>query len=88
MKNILILASVLALSLNAFAGCGKIETTEGKLKSFNAETKVLVVEAKDGSSKNITLTAGAKGADKADKLVGKDVKVSTSHGKVQSIEKA
>lgn len=88
MKKLMTITAVLSMSVGAFAGCGKIETTEGKLKSFDAETKVLVVEGKDGTTKNVTLTPTAKGADKAEKMVGKDVKISSSHGKVQSIEKA
>lgn len=88
MKKILSLAAVLSLSLgSAYAGCGKIDTTEGKLKSFDAGTKVAVVETKAGEKK-LTLTPTSKGGDKVEKMVGKDVKVQSSHGKVTEIAKA
>lgn len=88
MKKLFILSAALSLTLNAFAGCGKTETTEGKVKSFDAEKKVLVVQAKGGKDASITLTPTTSGADKAADLVGKKVKVVTSHGKATSIEKA
>lgn len=72
---------------SAFAGCGKIDTTEGKLKSFDASTKVAVVETKAGE-KSVTLTPTSKGGEKAEKLVGKNVKVLSSHGKVTEIGKS
>lgn len=86
MKKIFALLAVLSVG-SVYAGCGKIETTEGKLKSFNAETKTAVVEAK-GKEKSFTLTPSSKGGAEAEGLVGKKVKVSTSHGKVTEIAKA
>ena len=88
MKKVLSLIAIVSISAgSAFAGCGKIETTEGKLKSFNAETKVAVVETKAGE-KSFTVTPTSKGGEKAAKLEGKKVKVLTSHGKVTEIGKA
>lgn len=83
----LIAASTLALG-SAYAGCGKVVTNEGKLKSFDAATKKVVVEGKDGKPATLTLTPTSKGADEAEKLVGKDVKVDSEHGKITSIAKA
>lgn len=89
MKKFLTLIAVASISAgSAFAGCGKIDTTEGKLKSFNAETKVAVVETKDKKEVKVTLTPTSKGAEGVDKLVGKKVKVLASHGKVTEIDKA
>ena len=88
MKKFFTLIAIASFSVgSAFAGCGKIETTEGKLKSFNAETKVAVVETKAGE-KSFTLTPTSKGGEGAAKLEGKKVKVLTSHGKVTEIGKA
>ncbi|MBX7210441.1 MAG: hypothetical protein K1X78_19175 [Verrucomicrobiaceae bacterium] len=89
MKNILSLIAIASLAAgSAFAGCGKIDTTEGKLKSYNAETKVAVVETKDKKTVNVTLTPTSKGGEGVDKLVGKKVKVLASHGKVTEIGKS
>lgn len=89
MKKFFSLIAIASLSAgSAFAGCGKIDTTEGKLKSFNAETKVAVVETKDKKSVNVTITPTSKGAEGVDKLVGKKVKVLASHGKVTEIGKS
>ena len=89
MKNIYSLIAIVALSAgSAFAGCGKIDTTEGTLKSFDAEAKVAIVETKGGESKRLTLTPDSKGGKKADKLVGQAVTVLSSHGKVTEIAKA
>ena len=85
MKNICAILTISALSIgSAFAGCGKIDTAEGKLKSFDAATKTAVVETSAGD-KSLTLTPTSKGAKGAAKLVGKAVKVSSSHGKVTEI---
>ena len=87
MKNICSLLAIAALSIgSAYAGCGKVVTTEGKLKSFNEETKAAVVETKAGE-KSFTLTPTSKGGKAAAKLVGKNVKVSTEHDKVTAIAK-
>lgn len=87
MKHILVTLAIAGLAASsAVAGCGKTVTNTGKLKSFNAETKGLVVE-EGGKDVKLTLTAGAKGAGGIDKLVGKKVTVVSSHGKVESVDK-
>jgi hypothetical protein len=89
MKKALTLLAISTLALgSAYAGCGKVVTNEGKLKSFDAATKKLVVEGKDGKEATVTLTPSTKGADDAEKLVGKNVKVDSEHGKATSIAKA
>lgn len=89
MKKALATLAIVSLALgSAYAGCGKVVTNEGKLKSFDAATKAVVVEGKDGKEAKLTLTPSAKGADDASKLVGKDVKVDSEHGKITSIAKA
>ncbi len=73
MKQILLSLAFVGFAVSsATAGCGKTVTNKGKLKSFNAETKALVVE-EGGKEVKLTLTASAKGADGLDKLVGKSV---------------
>lgn len=89
MKKALALLAISTLALgSAYAGCGKVVTNEGKLKSFDAATKKVVVEGKDGKAATLTLTPTSKGADEAEKLVGKDVKVDSEHGKITNIAKA
>ena len=89
MKKALALLAISTLALgSAYAGCGKVVTNEGKLKSFDAATKKVVVEGKDGKAATLTLTPTSKGADEAEKLVGKDVKVDSEHGKITTIAKA
>jgi len=89
MKKALALLAVSTIALgSAYAGCGKVVTNEGKLKSFDAATKKVVVEGKDGKAATLTLTPTSKGADEAEKLVGKDVKVDSEHGKITNIAKA
>ncbi len=88
MKKILSVLAIASLSLgSAYAGCGKIDTAEGKLKSYDAATKKIVVETKAGE-KSLTLTPTSKGAEEAEKLVGKDVKVESTHSKITTIAKA
>ncbi|MEK0444910.1 MAG: hypothetical protein RLZZ399_231 [Verrucomicrobiota bacterium] len=86
MKKFLALAAVTVLSVHvAHAGCGKVVTTEGKLKSFNAESKTLSVESADAKVVTITLTPSTKGADLVAGLVGKAVKVDAEHNKATAI---
>ena len=86
MKKFLALIAIVALcSGSAFAGCGKKVTSEGTLKSFDAESKTLVVEAKDGKATTVTLTPSTTGADTIATLVGKSVKVVAEHGKADSV---
>jgi hypothetical protein len=88
MKQILTIIATLSLSLGtSYAGCGKIDTDAGKLKSFDKETKQLVIDV-SGKSVTRTLTPSAKGAADVEKLVGKKVTVTSSHGKVESVTKA
>ncbi len=82
MKKILSLAIALSLgSVAAQAGCGKVETTEGTLKSFDKETKTLTVEAAGAKVVKVTLTPTTKGAEGVAALVGKGVKVDAEHNK-------
>ncbi len=86
MKSLLSLALALAFgTIAAQAGCGKIETTEGTLKSFDKETKTLKVEAKDAKVVTVTLTPTTKGADKVADLVGKAVSVEATHNKATAV---
>ena len=86
MKNTLSILTVLALAAAANAGCGKTATIEGKLASFDAEKKVLVVTDKAGKDSSITLTPETKGAAGLKDLVGKAVKVEASvHDKVKAL---
>lgn len=82
MKSILTTLAVLGLSVSAFAGCGKTETTSGKLKSVNADSKSIVIDA-GGKDVTLTLTSAVSGADK---LVGKKVTAVSSHKKVESLK--
>jgi hypothetical protein len=87
MKYILTLAAAFALTLGtSFAGCGKIDTDKGKLKTVNAEKKQITIDV-DGKDVTRTLTPSTKGADELDKLVGKKIVVQSSHGKVESVAK-
>jgi hypothetical protein len=87
MKHILTILATLSLALgSSFAGCGKIDTDKGKLKAFNTEAKSITIEV-GGKDVKRTLTPSSKGADDLKKLEGKDVVVTSSHGKVESITK-
>ncbi|MCW0221026.1 MAG: hypothetical protein OJI67_22045 [Prosthecobacter sp.] len=89
MKKALATLALVSLTLgSAYAGCGKVVTNEGKLKSFDATTKAVVVVGKDGKEAKLTLTPSSKGADDAAKLVGKNVKVDSEHNKITSIAEA
>jgi hypothetical protein len=85
MKNILTILALLSLGFSAQAGCGKTVTSEGTLKSYDAEKKTVVVTGADGKDATITLTPATTGADKAAALVGKPVKVVSEHNKAQSL---
>jgi|GEM_PF-873343 len=82
MKSILTTLAVLGLSVSAFAGCGKIDTTSGTLKSVDADSKSIVIESA-GKEVKLTLTAAISGADK---LVGKKVTATSSHKKVETLK--
>ena len=77
MKSILTTLAIIALAATAFAGCGKTEDVTGKLKSFDAEKKEIVI-----GSKTLKLTPAVTNA--AD-LVGKEVTAKVGHNKVESI---
>ncbi len=84
MKKLLTIVTLVAFSAGAaIAGCGKTVTNEGKLSSINKEKKEIAIEGKDGKTVTLTLTPGTTGADEA--LVGKNVKVVSEHGKVQTV---
>lgn len=95
MKKLIAIITAIGLAAGAsYAGCGKKVTDEGKLTSYDAETKALVVELADGKSATITATptTEAKGKDgkAADlaSLVGKKVKVVSEHKKAESVSEA
>ena len=68
MKQILTIIATLSLALGtSYAGCGKTTTDAGKLKSFDKDTKALVIDV-DGKDVSRTLTPSAKGAADAAKL--------------------
>jgi hypothetical protein len=86
MKNILLIAATLCFAAgSAFAGCGKTVTNKGELKSFDSGSKKIVV-VDGGKEVKLTLSPGAKGADKLEGLVGKDVVVESEHKKVTSVK--
>lgn len=86
MKKFLAIIAIASLSAGAaVAGCGKKVTNEGTLKSYSAESKTIVVESKEGKSTNLTLTPSSSGADKVESLIGKNVKVVSEHGKIDSV---
>jgi hypothetical protein len=87
MKTILCTLALISLSVvSSQAGCGKTVTDTGKLKSFDKDSKALVIEV-DGKEVKRTLTPSAEGAGDVEKLVGKDVVVVSGHNKVESIKK-
>ncbi|MCB1063776.1 MAG: hypothetical protein KDN20_12740 [Verrucomicrobiae bacterium] len=95
MKKILALMAVVALAAgSAYAGCGKKVTDEGKVTSFDADTKALVVELKGGKSATLTATPTTEAKSKDGKkteladLVGKSVKVVSEHKKIDSVSEA
>lgn len=85
MKKLLTIVASLALAIVANAACGKTVTSEGTLKSFDAEKKTLVVVDAAGKATTITLTPSTTGADKVSDLVGKAVTVVSEHNKAQSV---
>ena len=92
MKKLLCTLTIVALSAgSAFAGCGKTETDNGTLQSYDAEKKQITIQTAEGKSVTRTLTPTTKttakgGAEaKADALKGKMVAVVSEHGKVQTI---
>lgn len=93
MKKLLTILSALALSAGlSYAGCGKVETTSGKLTKYDAEKKVITIEAEGGAKTELSVTPTSKYADKEGKeikiedLEGKTVKVESEHKKVSSVK--
>jgi hypothetical protein len=86
MKKFLSILSALTLAAAAQAGCGKTVTTEGTLKSYDAEKKEIVVAPKDGKATKITLTPETKGAEDIKALIGKAITVEASvHAKTKAL---
>ena len=86
MKKILAILTALCLMVGAsHAGCGKKVTNSGKLSSYDAEKKQIVVVGADGKKAKLTITPKTKGANKLKSLVGKKVKVISEHKKVDSV---
>lgn len=90
MKSILSAFAALMISAGvSYAGCGKKTETTGTLKSYDAETKMIVVDV-DGSDTKVSATpstevkSGAAEA-KMEDLVGKKVKVISEHKKADSV---
>jgi len=87
MKTILCTLALIGLSVaSSQAGCGKTVTDSGKLKSFDAEAKALVIEV-DGKEVKRTLTPSSEGAADVEKLVGNKVVVVSEHNKIESVKK-
>ena len=87
MKAILCTIALLGLATApSQAGCGKTVTDNGKLKSFDKDTKTLVIDV-DGKEVKRTLTPSSEGAGEVEGLVGKKVEVVSGHNKVESIKK-
>ena len=92
MKKLIALsiASIIAAG-SANAMCGKKVTDSGTLKSYNKESKSIVVQLA-GSTAEITLTPGTETQDAAGKvakledLVGKSVTVISEHKKADSVQ--
>jgi hypothetical protein len=74
------------------ADCGVKDTYQGKLKAVDAEKNQVLIVVKDGKEVELELTDESKVMDAegnkamAKKLVGKNVKVISEHGKIDSIE--
>jgi hypothetical protein len=85
MKYLATILAALSLALGtSFAGCGKIDTDNGKLKALNEEAKSITIDV-EGKEVTRKLTATSK-VDDIKKLVGKKVTVTSSHGKVETVK--
>lgn len=84
MKQLVTILTAIAISAGAaVAGCGKTVTNEGKLSAIDSEKKEISIQEKDGKTVTLKLTPSTTGADAG--LVGKNVKVVSEHGKVQTV---
>ena len=94
MKKFLAILAALAVSASAaYAGCGKKVNNDGKLTSYDADTKALVVTVGKKEVKlQTTPKTEFKSKDgkkvKAADLVGKKVKVVSEHKKIDSVTAA
>tara|TARA_R110002096_G_scaffold256201_2_gene449460 strand:+ start:1123 stop:1407 length:285 start_codon:yes stop_codon:yes gene_type:complete len=92
MKKLLIaLFAIVSLAGIAQAGCGKKETFEGTLSTYDAETKMIVVESNDDAKKLKLSAATVIKAVNGDEvhpndLVGEDVTITFEHKNVDSIQ--
>lgn len=88
MKHILTVLSILGLAMgSSFAGCGKTTTSTGKLKSYDKETKAIVIVA-GGKEVKTVVKASTTGAADVAGLVGKNVTAVISvHGYAELIAK-
>jgi hypothetical protein len=94
MKKIIALfvASIIAAG-SAQAMCGKKVTDSGTLKSYNKDSKSIVVQLA-GSTAEITLTPSTETKDatgkvaKLEDLIGKSVTVVSEHKKADSVQEA
>ena len=88
MKHILSIVTILGLALgSSFAGCGITTTSTGKLKSYNKETKAIVIVV-DGKEVKTVVKASTTGAADLAGLVGKNVTaVISKHGYAESVAK-
>ena len=88
MKTILTIITVLGLATGAYADCGKKVTSEGELKAFDVDTKLIMVK---GSEEPFKISSATEIKDKDGKdakiedLVGGEVKVVSEHGKAESV---
>ena len=86
MRNILAIVAVFGIAASAFAGCGITTTSTGKLKSFDKESKTIVIVA-DGKEIKTAVKPTTKGADGLAALIGKNVTaVISKHGYAESVE--
>lgn len=95
MKKLLtILTAIAFFAGSAYAGCGKKVTDEGTLKSYDADSKEIVVDLGDGNEAKLTVQPGTEYKDaegkeaKIEDLVDQKVKVTSEHKKVDAIEAA
>jgi hypothetical protein len=95
MKAIITTILALAFATASYAGCGKKAASIGKIETYDAETKALVLKITDSSdakelkakSAKLTLTPDTKILAEGDiaSLVGKRVSVVSEHGKVDFV---
>ena len=88
MKHILSIVTILGLALgSSFAGCGITTTSTGKLKSYNKETKAIVIVV-DGKEVKTDVKPSTTGVGDLAGLVGKKVTaVISKHGYAESVAK-